>query len=195
MNPGALRHCYGIVLHHRRQWWLVEFAELDQTPIAAHRLTGSMTPAMTDWLRRETGDPRLSANISGLRPDTKCWSGEFSRLPSSEDPNAFDIDAHPWGSDAGELETRLARTLIDGSVNDLPAGFTSVLSALPENDEPVLAIRSSGYVCATFELLTARYMPDYRPRSPWRDISGDAVSDSGSDILAWRPARDWLMPN
>jgi hypothetical protein len=37
-------------------------------------------------------------------------------------------------------------------------------------------------------------MPDYRPRSPWRDISGDAVSESGSDILGWKSARDWLMP-
>src|SRR3546814_3556907 len=40
--------------------------------------------------------------------------------------------------------------------------------------------------------MTARYMPTYRPRSPWRDISNDAVSDSGSDILGWREAADWI---
>ncbi|MFD1960331.1 hypothetical protein ACFSHP_17560 [Novosphingobium panipatense] len=42
--------------------------------------------------------------------------------------------------------------------------------------------------------MTARYMPTYRPRSPWRDISNDAVSDSGSDILGWREAADWIGP-
>ncbi len=194
-TPNAVSHCYGIILHHRAGWWLVEFPELGGMPIAAHRLSGKMTPAMTDWLRGETGDPRLADDIAALHPDGNCWAGEFSRSPPRQDTNIFDIDAHPWGSDAGELKTRLARTLVDSPIRPVPAGFMSVLSGLPENDEPVLAIRVSGYICATFEVLTARYMPDYRPRSPWRDISGDAVSDSGSDILGWKPARDWLMPS
>lgn len=34
----------------------------------------------------------------------------------------------------------------------------------------------------------------YRPRSPWRDISNDAVGDSGSDIIGWREAADWIRP-
>ncbi len=191
-NPDGARHCYGIVLHHRTQWWLVEFPELDTIPIAAHRLSGKMTPAMTGWLRRETGDPHLADDIAALNPEGDCWSGEFSRSPSRLDPNVFDIDAHPWGSEADELETRLARTLIDSLIGSIPAGFISIFTALPESNEPVLAIRRSGYICATFELLTARYMPDHRPGSPWRDISGDAVSNSGSAILGWKPARDWL---
>ncbi|GAY20627.1 hypothetical protein [Sphingobium fuliginis] len=32
------------------------------------------------------------------------------------------------------------------------------------------------------------------PRSPWRDISGDAVGDSGSDIIGWCEAADWIRP-
>ena len=98
------------------------------------------------------------------------------------------------GSDAGELELRLARTMIDATIRPLPSGFTSVFFDLPSENQPVLAIRLSGYSCATFELMTARYMPTYRPRSPWRDISNDAVSDSGSDILGWREAADWIGP-
>ncbi len=186
-------HCYGIVLHHRAEWWLVEFPDADATPIAAHRLSGKMTPAMTEWMRRETRDPRLSDDIAVLNPGIDCWCGEFTRSPSRHAPSVFDIDAHPWGSEAGELDARLARTLVDSLTHPIPVGFTSVLTGLPDTDEPVLAFRCSGYVCATFEVMTARYMPDYRPRSPWRDISGEAVSDSGSDILAWKLARDWLM--
>src|SRR3546814_377821 len=106
----------------------------------------------------------------------------------------LEFDAHPWGSDAGELELRLARTMIDATIRPLPSGFTSVFLDLPSENQPVLAIRLSGYSCATFELMTARYMPTYRPRSPWRDISNDAVSDSGSDILGWREAADWIGP-
>src|SRR3546814_3219727 len=93
----------------------------------------------------------------------------------------FDIDAHPWGAEAGELECRLARTMIDATLHPVPAGFIAALGILPPENEPVLAIRVSGYTCCTFELLTARYMPTYRPRSPWRDISNDAVADSGGD--------------
>ena len=80
----------------------------------------------------------------------------------------YDIDAHPWGSEAGELETRLARTMIDATLHPIPSGFVSVFSALPPENQPVLAIRLSGYTCATYELFTARHMPTYRPRSPWR---------------------------
>jgi hypothetical protein len=108
-NPNAVSHCYGIVLHHRGQWWLVEFPEFGPMPITAHRLSGKVTPAMIDWLRRETGDPRLVDDIAALHPDGDRWSGEFSRSPSRQDPKVFDIDAQPWSSEAGELETRLAR--------------------------------------------------------------------------------------
>lgn len=76
----------------------------------------------------------------------------------------------------------------------LPAGFTPVTEAVPENDRPVLAIRRSGYISATFEVMTARYMITYRPKSPWRDISNDAVGDSGEQILGWRYADDLLLP-
>lgn len=187
-------HCYGIVLHHRARWWLVEFPELDVKPVAVYRLSGKMTPAMVDRLRRTAGDPGLTDDIAVLNPETSVWAGEFTRCPARHGDGEFDIAANPWNSAADELETRLARTMIDSLIRPLPPGFTSVLDALPDDDKPVLAVRLSGYICATFELLTARHMPTYRPRSPWRDISGDAVSDSGSDILGWMPAHEWLLP-
>lgn len=82
--------------------------------------------------------------------------------------------------------------MIDATLHPVPAGFVSVSIALPPENQPVLAIRLSGYSCSTFELLTARYMPTFRPRSPWRDISNDAVADTGSDIIGWREAADWI---
>ncbi|MDF0543860.1 hypothetical protein PX699_16020 [Sphingobium sp. H39-3-25] len=192
-NPVAA-HCYGIILHHRLAWWLVEFPELDAIPIRARRLSGKLTAGMADWLRAETGDAGLAADVAALNPESRCWSGEFSAVPTAGADDLFDIDAHPWGSEAGELETRLARTMIDATLHPIPSGFISVFGALPRENQPVLAIRLSGYTCATFELITARHMPTYRPRSPWRDISGDAVSDSGSDIIGWCEAADWIRP-
>lgn len=76
----------------------------------------------------------------------------------------------------------------------LPAGFTPVAEALPEEDRPVLAIRRSGYISAGFEVVTACHQPTYRPRLPWRDLSGDSVMDDGADILGWRYADEWLLP-
>jgi hypothetical protein len=75
----------------------------------------------------------------------------------------------------------------------LPAGFTPVTEAVPLHDRPVLAIRRSGYMSAAFEVITARYMLDYRPRSPWRMLSMDAVGDSGEAILGWKPADEVLQ--
>jgi hypothetical protein len=84
--------------------------------------------------------------------------------------------------------------MIDATLHPIPSGFVSVFGALPPENQPVLAIRLSGYISATFELMTACYMPTYRPRSPWRDISGDAIGDSGSDILGWQLAAEWIRP-
>jgi hypothetical protein len=136
----------------------------------------------------------LSELIGALNPDSRCWSGEFSYVPAAGAADLFDIDAHPWGSEASELETRLARAMIDATLHPIPSGFVSVFGALPPENQPVLAIRLSGYISATFELMTACYMPTYRPRSPWRDISGDAIGDSGSDILGWQLAAEWIRP-
>lgn len=193
-SSNRAAYCYGIIMHHRLAWWLVEFPELDAMPLSARKLSGRLTPALADWLRNETGDPRLGDDVAALNPDSRCWSGEFSTVPSRADADLFDIDAHPWGSNAGELETRLARTMIDATLHPVSAGFVSVFTALPPENQPVLAIRLSGYTCSTFELVTARYMPTYRPRSPWRDISADAVGDSGSDIIGWQLATEWIRP-
>ncbi|MFD1960499.1 hypothetical protein ACFSHP_18660 [Novosphingobium panipatense] len=74
----AVQHCYGVLLHHRLAWWLVEFPELDAAPVRARKLSGRLTPALADWLRSETGDAGLPAEVTALHPDSRCWSGEFS---------------------------------------------------------------------------------------------------------------------
>ncbi|WP_454887335.1 hypothetical protein [Sphingomonas oryzagri] len=192
-RPTAV-HCYGIILHHRRRWWLVGFPDLDGTPTAAYRLTGRLTSAMATRLGHDADDAEASRDIAMIQQGSRCWSGEFSLSPARDSANAFDIGAHPWGAEASEREERLARVMIDSTLHPLPTGFLSILSALPQEDRPVLAIRLSGYSSSIFELLTARYMPTHRPRSPWRDVSGDAISDSGDDILGWTPAEDWIRP-
>lgn len=79
--------------------------------------------------------------------------------------------------------------------SSLPVPFLPATQCLPSSDRPVLVLRPSSYNCCEFEVVTARYMPDYRPRSPWRDISGDAISDSGSgDVVAWCYADAILSP-
>lgn len=191
---SAVDHCYGIVLHHRLDWWLVEFPEYETSPTRAIRLSGHLTPGLADRLRKRTRDERLPATIDVLSPQNKCWHGEFSLVRTADASDGFDIDDHHWGAEADELEMRLARTMIDGTLFPMPAGFASVFGALPEENVPVLAVRASSYTCATFELITARYMPTYRLRSPWRDISGDAVGDTGCDILGWMPAEEWIRP-
>lgn len=77
----------------------------------------------------------------------------------------------------------------------LPDGFASVDDKLPVEDRPVLAIRLACTTSAAFEVMTARYQPGYRPRSPWRDLGNDAVTDSGNVILGWRYADEWLLPS
>ncbi|WP_066528923.1 MULTISPECIES: hypothetical protein [Erythrobacter] len=69
----------------------------------------------------------------------------------------------------------------------LNAGFAFAAEQLPPNTRPVLALRPSFYSCCQYEIVTARYMPDYRPLAPWRDLSGDDLADSGSDQVLARP--------
>jgi hypothetical protein len=196
-SPVATIHdCFGIVLHHRAEWWLVEFPDRGGTPIRAFRLSGTISDLLRDSFRRRKDDYSLPNDIASLSPSpsSNCWCGDFALVRSASDEDRFDIEFHPWGAEASELDARLARTMVDATLFPIPSGFISVFGALPDEDVPVLAIRASGYVSATFELLTACYMPTYRPRSPWRDLSGDAVSDSGCDILGWTPAEDWIKP-
>ncbi|MCG2841276.1 hypothetical protein L6Q21_09815 [Sandaracinobacter sp. RS1-74] len=193
-SRSPTQHCYGVIVDRRASWWLVEFHATETRPIAAHRLTGKLTRAMTDYLRQDAGSDDAFTEVASLNPESCCWSGEFAFVPSRQSPDRFDIDAHPWGSDADEQETRLAEVMIDSTLFPLPAGFVSVLQTLPPEDLPVLAIRPSDYRCATFEVLTARYMPTYRPLSPWRDLSNDAVTDGGCNIVGWKPAQDWIKP-
>jgi hypothetical protein len=63
----------------------------------------------------------------------------------------------------------------------------------PFDDQPVLAIRKSGYGCSSYELITARYMPEYRPHDPWRMIDGESVKASGHPVLGWKNAFRWLQ--
>src|SRR3546814_5568334 len=49
-------HSYGVILHHRLAWWLVDFPQLDAMPLRARRLSGRLTPALAGWLRAATGE-------------------------------------------------------------------------------------------------------------------------------------------
>lgn len=78
----------------------------------------------------------------------------------------------------------------------LPASLSEFASVnFPPTDErPVLAIRHSSSNCCEYELITARYMPEFRPLNPWVDINGDAITDSGQPVIGWRNAFRWLQP-
>lgn len=188
----ASRRCSGVVLHHRLEWWLVEFPKDGANPTAIQRLTGNLTAGMIENLTAAGfgSDDRYA--IGSPYPSDLYSLGDFRLVPSDRSLDLFDIDACHRLTEADTPAVRLARVMIETTLFPLPSDFVSVLTAVPKNDRPVLAIRLSGYVCSTFELLTARYMPAYRRLSPWRDISNEAVGDSGDDILGWRHADDWL---
>jgi hypothetical protein len=77
----------------------------------------------------------------------------------------------------------------------LNTGLTRAAEQLPSSDRPVLALRPSFYGSCEYEVITARYMANYRPLAPWRDLSGDDIADSGSDqIIGWCYADDILSP-
>ncbi|WP_066542621.1 hypothetical protein [Sphingomonas sp. CCH18-B1] len=77
----------------------------------------------------------------------------------------------------------------------LNTAFARAAQQLPSDTRPVLALRPSSYSCCQYEVVTARYMPAYRPLAPWRDLSGDDLADSGSDqVLAWASADAILIP-
>src|SRR3546814_12498498 len=129
--------------------------------------TGTRLPYITLFRSRAaTGDPVLVCDVAALNPESRCCAGEFSLVPAHNDAKLFDIDAHPWGAEAGELECRLARTMIDATLHPVPAGFLAALGILPPATEPGLAIRVSGYTCCTFVLLNPQYMATSRPRPP-----------------------------
>src|SRR3546814_5234215 len=77
-----------------------------------------------------------SSDVCSSDLESRCWAGEFSLVPAHNDAKLFDIDAHPWGAEAGELECRLARTMIDATLHPVPAGFIAALGILPPENEP-----------------------------------------------------------
>ena len=186
-------HEQGIVLHHRRRWWFVGVTD-NAGPSRAKALSGRLTPALAARLRHEAGNEALPPYVTSFIPDDQPRAGAFACIASAGDGTAFDLDADGRGRPASKAEARLARTMVDATVHPVPAGFISVFTSMPRDEKPVLAIRASAYVFARFELLTARYQPVFRPHAPWRDLSGDAVTDSGSDIIGWCDAAAWLRP-
>ena len=80
----------------------------------------------------------------------------------------------------------------------LPAAFTPVSEDFPPQCKTVLGIRECSTRASKFEVLTVRYMPNYRPLNPWQTLQNDAVTDSGNPILGWLDldetefGADWL---
>lgn len=191
---SPLLRCSGVILNHHSRWWLVEFPRPCGDLGKVRCLTGQLTSAMAQRLDADRANADASCEVGDPYPSNLYWSGLFFLAPSDKSPEAFDVEACLRCSEADIPDVRRARVTIESTLFPLPSGFVSVLAALPKEDRPVLAIRLSGYIGSTFELLTALYMPTYRPKSPWRDISHDAVGDSGSDILGWQYADDWIKP-
>lgn len=48
----------------------------------------------------------------------------------------------------------------------LNTAFVRAAQQLPSDTRPVLALRPSSYSCCQYEIVTARYMPAYRPLAP-----------------------------
>ena len=90
---------------------------------------------------------------------------------------------------APEVETR---------PEDLPVAFTWVGDGLPNECKTVLGIRRCSTRASKFEVMTVRYMPNYRPHNPWQTVDNDSVTDSGREILGWLDldatdfGADWL---
>lgn len=110
------RSCYGIIMQHEDAWWLVEFENVDTDAIAAHRLTGRLSPGMQQWFRNEIQNPESPADVPALHPGGNCWSGEFMFAPSPTEPGYHDIIAHPWGSEASEIERKLSLAKIESAL-------------------------------------------------------------------------------
>lgn len=183
---------YGIVARHRGEWWLVASDDIDERPTCVYRLTDQLSPALADWIRTETADPALSGTVPDLRPDERLWAGEFRVIAAPGDIGRHILDAHPWGTVATDREQRNALVAIDLTLRPLPRDFTSVLKAEPPAG-PVLAIRIAN-TGNSFEVLTAQFAPLYRPNNPWITLQNDPVTDSGSNILGWKPASEWFDP-
>src|SRR3546814_12847058 len=98
-------HSYGVILHHRLAWWLVDFPQLDAMPLRARKLSGRLTPALAGWLRAAPGDPGLVGAVAALNPDIRSWAGEFSPVPPPNHATLFDILAQPWAPPAAECDT------------------------------------------------------------------------------------------
>src|SRR3546814_20798721 len=94
-------HSYGVILHHRLAWWLVDFPQLDAMPLRARKLSGRPTPALPGWLRAAPGDPGLVCDVAALNPGSRSWAGEFSLVPAHKYAKQFDIHAHPLGPETG----------------------------------------------------------------------------------------------
>lgn len=76
---------------------------------------------------------------------------------------------------------------------NLPKPFIAVDERTPPDDTPVLVVRHSGYTSCEYEVLTAKYMPDYRPHNPWQTLHNDAVTDSGNEVIGWCKMKEWLF--
>lgn len=77
----------------------------------------------------------------------------------------------------------------------LPAELCEFVSALfpPQDTTPVLAIRECSTNRCRYELITAIYDPRHHPANPWRGVDGDAITDSGKQVLGWKNALRWLQ--
>lgn len=84
---------YGLILFHRREWWLVALDTEDQHPQSVYRLCDHLSDGLANWLRTETDDASLAGTIAELNPDTSSWTGEFRLSPLADDIGRHQLDA------------------------------------------------------------------------------------------------------
>src|SRR3546814_19575774 len=87
----AVMHCFAVLCHRPLACWLVECPARGASPVRARKRSGRLTPALADWLRSETGDAGLPAEVTALHPDSRCWSGEFSCVRAAGSVDLYEI--------------------------------------------------------------------------------------------------------
>lgn len=104
------KHIFGVIAKVDGSWWVAQFPDLDAEPTALFRLDNNLTAGFSEWLTADTNSPTPITTIDQLDHEGNThWCGEFSLTPVNEAVGIHQIDAHPWGSTASEIE--LARTL------------------------------------------------------------------------------------
>jgi hypothetical protein len=189
-NTPAHSRIYGVVIYLDHRWSLVAQPGITGTPTTIFDLTPHTEKSIRHWITRRE---KTALDRTIFDGDANACAGQFRLLPTRTD-GLYEIEAYEFPQAPTHRELRIANIALTIAAHPLPDEFTSVLDTCPEFETPVVALRKAQTPATTFEVITARYMPDYRPHDPWRLLNLSAASASGSPILAWSSAIDTIRP-